>query len=423
MAGAAALVGAGIARLSGAKVVEAGHNTNIAYDSQTVMHLDVTNTTAGSSRISSNISGTAAAVVLNNYPVGISRPDGFLGRTMYTTSNCAGVAGASEAAANGIGVMGTAKAATGTGVYAFSGSVVPSTAAPPGTGAYCSGPSFGVVAIARTGSGTGLAASADAGVGVTAASNSNYGVYARGGGTAAAVFGDSSSNSAPGVLGIATNNAGISGQSDGYIGVYGQTQSGTAIYGQAVGSGLAGQFLGNVSIAGNLTVTGSFPKSAGVPHPDGSIRRMYCMEGPESVFEDWGRATLKGGQATVKLDADFAALVTTDEYSVFPVAEGDCKGLYVAKLSKDGFEVRELAGGASDVAFSYRILAKRKDLVGKTQRLEKIELGAGMKQGGDRGVMADGSLPKSAKGARITLPDLRERAVPDFAAADEEKPR
>ena len=55
MAGAAALMGAGIARLSGAKIAEADHNTNIAYDSQTVMHLDVTNTTAGSSRISSNI--------------------------------------------------------------------------------------------------------------------------------------------------------------------------------------------------------------------------------------------------------------------------------------------------------------------------------------------------------------------------------
>ncbi len=128
MAGAAALLGAGIARLSGPKPVEAGHNTNIAYDSQTTMHLDVTNTTAGSTRISSNISGTAAAVVLNNYPVGISRPDGFLGRTMYTTSNCAGVAGASEAASNGIGVMGAAKATNGTGVYAYSGSVVPSTA-------------------------------------------------------------------------------------------------------------------------------------------------------------------------------------------------------------------------------------------------------------------------------------------------------
>ena len=60
----------------GERLAGAGHNTNIAYSSQTVMHMDVTNTGAGSTRINSNISGTAAFVALNNYPVGISRPDG-----------------------------------------------------------------------------------------------------------------------------------------------------------------------------------------------------------------------------------------------------------------------------------------------------------------------------------------------------------
>ena len=79
------------------------------------MHVDVTNTTAGSTRISSDTSGTAAFVALNNYPVGISRPDGMLGRTSYTTSNAAGVAGTNESAAGGIGVMGAAKAADGDG--------------------------------------------------------------------------------------------------------------------------------------------------------------------------------------------------------------------------------------------------------------------------------------------------------------------
>ena len=112
------LVGAAIAWFAGR--ANAGHDTNIAYDSQTAMHLDVTNTTSGSTRVSSNISGTAAFVVLNNYPVGISRPDGLLGRTTYTTSNCAGVAGASEAASGGIGVLGTSNARTAP-VYSVTG--------------------------------------------------------------------------------------------------------------------------------------------------------------------------------------------------------------------------------------------------------------------------------------------------------------
>ena len=433
MAGAAALLGAGLARLGGTRPVEAGHNTNIAYDTQTVMHLDVTNTSAGSSRISSNISGTAAAVVLNNYPVGISRPDGFLGRTMYTTSNCAGVAGACEAAANGIGVMGTAKAATGTGVYAYSGSVVPSTAAPAGTGAYASGPNYGIFAVGRTGTSIGVSGSSDAGsgvsgvantgVGVAGTSNTNYGVYGRGGGAQASIYGDGANSSGPGVYGISTSSAGVLGVSDTTFGVYGQTTTGSAILGQALGAGLAGNFLGDVSITGSLTVTGSFPKSAGVPHPDGTIRRMYCMEGPESVFEDWGQGTLKGGQATIKLDGDFAALITTDAYSVFAVPEGDCNGLFIGKKSRDAFEVRELAGGSSDVPFSYRILARRKDLVGKTQRLETITLPTGVVRGGYHGVVTDGAkLPKRPTAPNVTLPskaDLAQQPVPGFAAADE----
>jgi hypothetical protein len=130
LAAALALVGAGIAWFVGR--ANAGHDTNIVYDSQTAMHLDVTNTTAGSTRISSNISGTAAFVALNNYPVGISRPDGMLGRTSYTTSNCAGVAGACEAASGGIGVLGTANASNGTGVFGFAGSSVPFNLPPAG---------------------------------------------------------------------------------------------------------------------------------------------------------------------------------------------------------------------------------------------------------------------------------------------------
>lgn len=166
VAGGAAALAALAAKAVGADEAQAGHNTDIVYDSQTTMHLDVTNTTAGSTRISSNISGTAAFVGLNNYPVGISRPDGILGRTAYTTSNCAGVAGACEAAARGIGVLGAARAVDGVGVFGYAGSSVPSEAAPAGTGVYGSGVDQGVVGRARTGMGTGVAGETRSGIGV-----------------------------------------------------------------------------------------------------------------------------------------------------------------------------------------------------------------------------------------------------------------
>jgi hypothetical protein len=46
--------------------------------------------------------------------------------------------------------------------------------------------------------------------------------------------------------------------------------------------------------------------------------------------------------------------------------------LYVTGKSPAGFEVRELRTGTSNLAFRYRIVAKRKDVEGP--RLEKIDL-------------------------------------------------
>src|SRR6266508_6453804 len=74
----------------------------------------------------------------------------------------------------------------------------------------------------------------------------------------------------------------------------------------------------------------------------------------------------------MKLDPDYAAVVHTDRYFVFPVPGGDCKGLYVSSQGPTGFDVRELQGGTSSVSFSYRVVAKRKDIPGP--RLEKVKL-------------------------------------------------
>ena len=337
-AGIAALVAAGLAKLSSPGQAQAGHNTNITYDSQTVMHLDVTNTTAGSSRISSNISGTAAFVALNNYPVGISRPDGMLGRTMYTTSNCAGVAGTCEAASGGNGVMGAAKATNGVGVYGFAGSVVPSTLGPGGTGVYGSGPSYGMFGISTNG---------------------------------------------PGVSGQTTNAYGVLGMAAGTAwGVCGSTTSGAGVVGLG-GSGYAGYFQGSTVVEGAFTViTG--PKSAGVRHPDGTLRRMYCQESPEPWFEDFGRATLDQGHAEIKLDPDFVGLIKGGDYDVFLTSYGDSKGLYVSGKGSDRFAVAEQQGGTSKLTFSYRVVGRRRDDVGK--RLEKVDLSTLQEKGPKRPV-------------------------------------
>jgi hypothetical protein len=126
-----------------------------------------------------------------------------------------------------------------------------------------------------------------------------------------------------------------------------------------------------VLVNGSFTVLGG-PKSAAVRHPDGSHRRLYSVESPESWFEDFGAGKLKKGRAEVKLDRDFAVLVRRNDYHVFLTPLADSQGLYVSKKSPSSFEVREQQGGTSSITFSYRVVARRKDIEGR--RLEKVKV-------------------------------------------------
>src|SRR5262249_44161865 len=88
-------------------------------------------------------------------------------------------------------------------------------------------------------------------------------------------------------------------------------------------------------------------------------------------FEDFGAAKLKRGRAVVKIDADFTKVIARG-YHVFLTPKGDCRGLYLRRQGGASFEVRELSGGTSNVAFSYRIVGRRKDIKRYT-RFAKIE--------------------------------------------------
>ena len=171
-------------------------------------------------------------------------------------------------------------------------------------------------------------------------------------------------NSSFGVLGTArgVNGVGVYGHSDSWTGVVGSTHN--------PATNFAGYFWGPVGISGPLTVFGK--KSAAVPHPDGSYRLLYAMESPESWFEDFGMARLVRGRARVRLDRHFAAVVRLNEYHVFLTPEGDSRGLYVGRKTRQGFEVREQGGGSATLKFSYRVVARRKDV--DAARFEKVTM-------------------------------------------------
>jgi hypothetical protein len=167
------------------------------------------------------------------------------------------------------------------------------------------------------------------------------------------------SNAQPGVIGTSDGNIGVLGFSNN-VGVVGRTTNPNSF---------AGFFAGNVVVNGTLTAN---VKNSVVTFPDRTQRVLHCMESPEHWFEDFGMAKLKDGRAAVKLDGDFAKAIKPTGYHVFVTPEADCRGLYVRDKTAASFEVRELGGGKSSVAFSYRIVGRRRDIT-RHRRFAKID--------------------------------------------------
>jgi len=198
------------------------------------------------------------------------------------------------------------------------------------------------------------------------------------------------SSGTTGVIGDGTRGQiGVEGISGGLFGVYGHVNyaapspDAVGVFGAAamdlgkpgVYTGRAGVFIGPAEVHGKLYALDDLivwgAKSAATKHRDGSHRLMYCVESPDSWFEDFGEGTLVDGRADVSIDADFAAVADLRGYQVFVTPYGDCNGLCVMRRTRKGFQVREAARGASAIAFGWRIVAKRRDVA--TERFARVE--------------------------------------------------
>ncbi len=77
------------------------------------------------------------------------------------------------------------------------------------------------------------------------------------------------------------------------------------------------------------------------------------------TVEDIGEGQVSAGRGYVRIDPAFAETMDrSTPYLVMLTPEGPSHGLYVAERSPNGFSVRENPGGASTLAFTYRIVAK-----------------------------------------------------------------
>jgi hypothetical protein len=181
-----------------------------------------------------------------------------------------------------------------------------------------------------------------------------------------------------------------------YVGVLGTADSGMAGFFVSKSTRYASLAVGNYGSPLNEVFNASDGGSQGcIIYGDGDLAcsgtttavvpagaqkvSVYATESTENWFEDAGGGQLVGGVAHIDLDPTFALTVnTTVSYRVFLTPGGECKGLYVSQKSATSFEVRELGGGTSNIAFDYRIMAKRNGfenvrLADVTQKYQETE--------------------------------------------------
>jgi hypothetical protein len=322
--------------------------------------------------------------------------------------------GVNAVSASGNGVNGTSSGGFSFGVFGsgFNG-VGGLTTSPNGTGVFGTGPQTGVFGEATTSGGFGVfgQATGSNGIGVLAqggtgmqAGGTRYGVSASatGSGAVAGVYGDLGVPSKTGAqlsaVGVGIwadsdsaneNEVALQATADNAAAAFLVNDSNSEPTVVAVNDGSGGGSSGLVIVARGRAGTCSMTTS-GDTSCSGTLKSVntagdqakietYAVQSAENWVEDYGTGTLSHGVATVNIDPAFAETVNTGvDFHVFLTPGGDCKGLYVSNKTATSFEVHELGGGASSIAFDYKIVAKRRGFEGQrlvdvTEREHKME--------------------------------------------------
>jgi hypothetical protein len=290
--------------------------------------------------------------------------------------------------ASGTGVVGSGNnlganyPTTGAG-GAFSGtrygsfSVVPATTSV-GTDYRWSSSFSSVVGYSPASLRTGASASAYQ-FGVTGSKDLNYsGSYyydLRSGGVLGNVYRTDAPTNSWGSLGYFTSGSG-------YVGVYGSsTGSGTgfsqaggkrigvggAFYGDFMGSWTRGDVLG-------FTAAGEVYASYNIGNEYTSGKQIELVSSGDEIIPAYsqtslisqvtasGKAKMENGLSHIKFPENLLKLIQSDESPEITVTPyGDCNGVHISEISKEGFTVKENRNGNSTIMLTWIIVAKRKD--------------------------------------------------------------
>jgi len=302
-------------------------------------------------------SDTAVAVFGNS-----NSSAGVLGVTQSEAADGIGVQGISTFGmgvqghcAGGTGVMGETTGGTGVKGRSFSGAGIHGF----------SGRGVGVIGESETSAGVqGTSESGPGVLGLTENSNTgSFGVEGR-------------SPNGHGVHGFSTNFIGVSGQSDrsvgvnglgGSIGVSGLSHNGQGVLAESAEgtgilarttSGMAGQFVGNVRVDGDLAVTGT--KAFVHAHPtDAASEIVYAaLEGGEAGTYVRGTGQLETGEVVLDLPEHFGLVTDPSGLTVQLTPRGHWLQLYVVELDTAQLVVRDADGRSG--TFDYLVHGVRR---------------------------------------------------------------
>jgi hypothetical protein len=132
-------------------------------------------------------------------------------------------------------------------------------------------------------------------------------------------------------------------------------------------------FVGARNNGTSYKVLGGGSLSTMVKDDEGNNRILHATETPEILFEDFGTGKLINGEAYISIDKLLSKHIYVDEkhpMKVFIQLEGDCNGVFVTEKTTNGFKVKELGNGKSNVSFSWNLVANRADVIGKNGKIE-----------------------------------------------------
>ena len=140
---------------------------------------------------------------------------------------------------------------------------------------------------------------------------------------------------------------------------------GGGFYGGLIGSWSKGNLIGNINSGGLFASYNSgdeytYGKQIEIVATENSKIAVYTVTSTESVIYKKGKITLQNGSARVAFETNYVNLLgDIPVVTVSPM--GNCNGLYIESVDANGFTIKELNNGSSNVSVSWIAVGDRID--------------------------------------------------------------